>query len=191
MSAAQDSLNLFFTITFTVELLLNLYAQWFQPFFRDGWNMLDLVIVAISLIGLAPVDLPVSLVLSLRAIRVVRLFGKVKSLRKMLTALSMSIPPLMNAYTIIFVIAGICESSRSIQETSRAAIAVCDTRDALFSLRRGSQIQSWACICSGGTIRSTLAPSHGPWSPCFSLQVRPSPPADLPSGRKIQSSIQT
>jgi hypothetical protein len=104
---------LFFTIIFSVELVLNLYAQWFQPFFSDGWNMLDLVIVAISLIGLAPVDLPVSLILSLRAIRVVRLFGKVKSLRKMMTALSMSIPPMMNAYIIIFIIAGICKLSCS------------------------------------------------------------------------------
>ena len=109
MSAAQDSLNLFFTIVFTVELVLNLYAQWLQPFFSDGWNLLDLVVVASSLIGLAPVDLPVSLILSLRAVRVVRLFGKIKSIRKMLTALSCSIPPMMNAYIVIFIIAGICE----------------------------------------------------------------------------------
>ncbi len=110
LCAAQDSLNLFFTIIFAVELVLNLYAQWFQPFFSDGWNLLDLGIVAISLIGLAPVDLPVSLILTLRAIRVVRLFGKIKSLRKMMTALSFSIPPMMKSYIIIFVIAGICES---------------------------------------------------------------------------------
>jgi hypothetical protein len=109
LSAAQDSFNLFFTIVFTVELALNMYAQWFRPFFSDGWNLLDLVVVAFSLIGLAPVDLPVSLVISLRAVRVVRLFGKIKSLRKMMTALSCSIPPMMNAYIIIFIIAGICE----------------------------------------------------------------------------------
>ena len=111
LSAAQDSLNLFFTIVFTVELVLNLYAQWFQPFFSDGWNLLDVVVVAFSLIGLAPVELPVSLILSLRAVRVVRLFGKIKSLRKMMTALTHSIPPMMNAYIIIFIITGICEYS--------------------------------------------------------------------------------
>ena len=114
LSAAQDSLNLFFTIVFTVELVLNLYAQWFQPFFSDGWNLLDLVVVAFSLIGLAPVSLPVSLIISLRAVRVVRLFGKISSLRKMMTALSCSIPPMMNAYIIIFIITGICEYSSSI-----------------------------------------------------------------------------
>jgi hypothetical protein len=113
LSAAQDSFNLFFTIVFTVELALNMYAQWFRPFFSDGWNLLDLGVVAFSLIGLAPVNLPVSLIISLRAVRVVRLFGKIKSLRIMMTALSCSIPPMMNAYIIIFIIAGICECSSS------------------------------------------------------------------------------
>ncbi len=109
LPAAQDSLNFIFTFIFTVEVVLNLYAQWFQPFFKDGWKVLDLVVVVVSLIGLAPVDLPGGLILSIRAIRVVRLFGKIKSLRKMMTALSFSIPPMMNAYAIIFIIAGICE----------------------------------------------------------------------------------
>lgn len=112
LAAAQDTLNLLFTVVFAVELVLNLYANWFKPFFTDGWCLLDLVIVGLSLVGLAPVNVPVSLVLCLRAIRVIRLFGKIRSLRKMLTALTFSIPPMMNAFVIILIIACICESRR-------------------------------------------------------------------------------
>ena len=53
----------------------------FHDFFSDGWSLLDLTIVCFSLIGLAPVGLPVPLVLSLRAVRVIRLFGKVHARR--------------------------------------------------------------------------------------------------------------
>ena len=176
LSAAQDSLNLFFTITFSVELVLNLYAQWFKPFFRDGWKVLDLFIVAMSLIGLAPVNLPVGLILSLRAIRVVRLFGKVKSLRKMMTALSLSLPPLMNAYIIIFVIAGICEFPNSFRVkewiSRHRCVRLRQTKNVLSSRWCGSQIRSWACTCSEATIQSTSARSREPSSPCSSSQER-------------------
>ena len=109
LAQAQDTLNLLFTTIFAVELALNLYANWFKPFFTDGWCILDFVIVGLSLIGLAPVSVPVSVVLCLRAVRVIRLFGKIRSLRKMLTALSFSLPPMMNAFIIILIIACICE----------------------------------------------------------------------------------
>ena len=109
LGESQDALNLFFTISFTVELVLNIYAKSPLPFVRSGWNILDFITVAISLVGLAPVGLPVSLILSIRAIRVVRLFGKIKSLKKMLTAFAFSVPPMMNAFSIIFIIASICK----------------------------------------------------------------------------------
>ncbi len=30
-------MDAFFTAVFTFEMLLNLYAGWFAPFFNDGW----------------------------------------------------------------------------------------------------------------------------------------------------------
>ena len=110
LSSVQDSLNLFFTIFFTVEVVLNLCAKWILPFFRNGWNIIDFVIITISLISLAPVGIPPNLALSIRAIRVIRIFGKIPSLKKLLTALSLSLPAMANAFSIIFLIAGICES---------------------------------------------------------------------------------
>ena len=109
LGRSQDALDMFFTVVFTVELVLNMYAKWLFPFFRDSWHILDLVTVAVSLVGLAPIGLPVSLILSLRAVRVIRLFGKIKSLKKMLTAFAFSVPPMMNAFSIIFIIAAICK----------------------------------------------------------------------------------
>jgi hypothetical protein len=72
------------------------------------WLILDITVVGLSLVGLAPVGLPLGMILATRAIRIVLLFGKLQSLRKLLTALSYSVPPMMNAFVIIFVIASIC-----------------------------------------------------------------------------------
>ena len=57
-------LDLSFTMAFTFELLLNLYAHWFHEFAADGWSWFDLVVVAMSLLTLfytqhkLPVSLP-------------------------------------------------------------------------------------------------------------------------------------
>ena len=56
-------LDLSFTMAFTFELLLNLYAHWFHEFAADGWSLFDLVVVAMSLLTLFSTQhtLPVSL----------------------------------------------------------------------------------------------------------------------------------
>jgi hypothetical protein len=33
-----DTLDQFFTLIFAFELALHMFAQWFRPFFNDGWN---------------------------------------------------------------------------------------------------------------------------------------------------------
>ncbi|MGB1603982.1 MAG: ion transporter, partial [Promethearchaeia archaeon] len=43
--------DLFFTIIFTVELLINMYAHLFWAFVRDGWCMFDFFVVTVSLIS--------------------------------------------------------------------------------------------------------------------------------------------
>jgi hypothetical protein len=34
----DEQLNLLFTVLFAAELFVNLYANWFQTFARNGWN---------------------------------------------------------------------------------------------------------------------------------------------------------
>ena len=34
---ALERADMFFTVAFTVELCVNMYAHWCRTFFRDGW----------------------------------------------------------------------------------------------------------------------------------------------------------
>lgn len=40
------------------QLLINLVAHWFWPFWRDGWSVFDFIIVLVSLISLNFDDVP-------------------------------------------------------------------------------------------------------------------------------------
>lgn len=115
-SPAQLELNrldLFLVIAFTVELVLNAFANWLYDFVSNGWNIFDVIVVTLSLVGLAPTGLPVRLVLLLRCSRALRIFGKLKSVAKIFSALSYSLLSMANAFFIIFVITAICESLTS------------------------------------------------------------------------------
>ncbi len=46
---------------------------------------------------------------SLRAFRVIRLFGRLGSLRDIIAALTAAVGPVMNAFLIMFIIGAICE----------------------------------------------------------------------------------
>ena len=107
---ALDELDLMFLIVFSVELGVNAYANWFRRFFRNPWSVFDLIVVGMSLIGLAPTGLPLSLVLLLRCCRVLRIFGRFRAVSSIFSALAASAVPLASTFFIIFVFASICES---------------------------------------------------------------------------------
>ncbi len=50
----------------------------------------------------------------LRAFRVLRLFGRLKNLRNIVTAISSSIIPVLNAFIIIYLVASICSAPQSL-----------------------------------------------------------------------------
>jgi hypothetical protein len=105
----MDKLNLFFTAYFAVELVVNIYAHWFTLFAYNGWNHLDVFIVLMSLVDLGPMDVPNWFVQLMRAFRVIRLFGRIHALKKMIAAVTASIFPMMNAFIILMVVLSICE----------------------------------------------------------------------------------
>ena len=107
--ALFSRLDLFLTLAFTAELMLNAYAHWIKSFLFDGWSIFDLVVVVLSLTGLAATGLPLRLVLLLRCCRIIRIFGKIPSVAKIFAALGRSLIPMSNAFFIIFVITAICE----------------------------------------------------------------------------------
>ena len=95
----------FFTACFTAELIVNLVANWFWPFFTDAWALFDLVVVFVSLLALIAGDMPgVNTLRLMRAFRVVRLFGRLESLRQIIDALSASMLPVGNALLIMLLI---------------------------------------------------------------------------------------
>ena len=64
--------------------------------------------IILSLVALGPVSLPVSVLRLVRAFRVIRLFGRMRELKKILSALSASIIPELNAFMIMFIVVSIC-----------------------------------------------------------------------------------
>ena len=45
-----DLIDLAFTIFYVLELLLNLFVNWFWPFVTNGWSMFDTLAVTMSVI---------------------------------------------------------------------------------------------------------------------------------------------
>ncbi|KAK3261056.1 hypothetical protein CYMTET_30022 [Cymbomonas tetramitiformis] len=98
-------IEVFFTVVFTVELLVNMTANWWMPFWASGWNIFDFVVVVISLMSLMLESLPgVNMLRLLRAFRVVRLFKRAVSLRKILNAIYESVPGVSNAFSILMLV---------------------------------------------------------------------------------------
>ena len=83
-----DHLDIFFTGLFSLELLLNLFAHLEMlpfPFLSDGWNILDTIIVTVSLMAAVGNTLSqdggVRAIRVLRSFRVIRVFPRLIALR--------------------------------------------------------------------------------------------------------------
>ncbi len=80
--------NAFVLGIFCLEILTKLVA--FGPrFFRSGWNVMDFLVVAISLV---PAAGPLAILRSLRILRVLRLLSTVRRLRQLTESLLSAIP---------------------------------------------------------------------------------------------------
>jgi voltage-gated sodium channel len=92
----------FFNGAFLIELLWNMYGNFFLSFWRSGWNVFDFFIVGVSITSLAFPELPgISVLRLFRAFRVFRLFKRVKSLRLIIVGVIMSLPGVMNAFIVL------------------------------------------------------------------------------------------
>ncbi len=104
-----DQLETVFVFIFTAELGINLFCRWFWPFVKNKWCIFDLVVVGISLISLAPVGLPFSLLLLFRCCRVLRVVGRFKTVRSIFSTLMRSFNSMASAFFLIFLLSSICE----------------------------------------------------------------------------------
>ena len=89
-----EYVDLAFTITSAIELVMNMFANWtfdddccMPAFFLDGWNLFDFVVVSISILAYILTSLPgISILRLLRVFRVLRLFPRLQSLRMIINA---------------------------------------------------------------------------------------------------------
>jgi len=91
-----------FTGLFLLELITNMFSTLVNEFIRDAWNWFDTTVVLISVVANFSPNVPgISVLRLLRTFRVFRLFKRVPSLRQILIALNLSIPPMMNAFALV------------------------------------------------------------------------------------------
>eukprot|EP00960_Hanusia_phi_P003962 116421-Hanusia_phi.AAC.1 len=104
-AALFNNLDIFFTVIFTVELLLNITANFFWNFVLDGWNIFDFIIITISILQLALSAIPaVRSLRTFRTFRIIRMFGKLKRLRTIINAIFASILPVLQTLAICLVV---------------------------------------------------------------------------------------
>jgi voltage-gated sodium channel len=100
-------LNIFFLGVFVIELLINIVANWWRRFLKSPWNLLDVAMVTSGV--LSTVSLQLVVLRLLRIARVLRIFGKVRALREIITALASSLIPMASAFFILVIMMCMCE----------------------------------------------------------------------------------
>jgi hypothetical protein len=101
-NASFEAVDLVFTFIFLLEILCNMAANLVWKFLGSKWSLFDTTIVVVSLVSLGPTDVPFFKAMRLlRVFRIMRLFGRVPSLRQLLAALGSSIGPVMSAMSLV------------------------------------------------------------------------------------------
>ena len=159
-----SAMDLAFTYIFIVELAINLSANWFWKFVTDGWCIFDFIVVGVGIVGLIAGDIPgMSTLRLMRAFRVMRLFGRLESLRQIIEALTSSLIPVGNALLIMLLVTSIYAILAVNFFAERSPEFFGNFSKALFSLFQ---------VCTGDGWASTIA------RPIFSG-------ADDPDGEKL------
>jgi len=109
---ALEYTNYFFTVVFTVEAVIKLYALTPYGYFAEGWNIFDFVLVLLSdiflvmtLVGIASIGPKFSTVArSLRIGRIFRLIGRARFLRVIFNTIIVTLPSLANVSALLMLI---------------------------------------------------------------------------------------
>jgi len=106
-------LDVAFTIIFSMEVLVRLFAYSFT-FFYDGWNILDIAIVGVSVFAvwanLDPTSAGASrfsALRTIRALRIIRVFRHFQSMHIIVMSLVDSLWPVFNALVVMTLILGL------------------------------------------------------------------------------------
>ena len=168
------NLDVMFNTMFIFELIVNMYGSWLVPFWKQGWNVFDFIVVLASVLTMTD-SLPPSMkqIKMLRAFRVFRLFKRIEALNKIVTALFKAIPGVFNAFLIMIIV----RFPRTRPQTQGGA-----RRSRLRRHAQWSYPQLGPCrgITSSIACRVLL-----PLPPCtVAPPRRPSPPLECPAAAR-------
>ena len=90
-------IDLTILIIFSIEIALKFYAYRLR-FFHSGWNIFDLIIVAIAWM---PTNGALSVLRTLRILRVLRLISVVPQMRRVVSAIGYSIPGMVSVISVL------------------------------------------------------------------------------------------
>ena len=92
------NIDIAMTAFFLIELLVNMAANLVWAFFSNAWSVFDLIIVVLSLISLGSGALDiVKAARILRVFRVMRAFGRISALRRLINGIASCMAPVMCA----------------------------------------------------------------------------------------------
>ena len=149
-------MEILFTVIFTLELLLNMFGSWFWRFFTDTWNLIDLFVVATSIVAVLVEEMPaVNFLRLIRVCRMVKLVRKLTTLRILINALISSIIPVLYSFVILLLVS-------SLYAIAAATLFKADGENfgnfgkSLFSLFQMATGDSWASQIARGVIGTLL-----------------------------------
>lgn len=141
--------NVYFLWIFTVELVFEFLAQGPKKYFRNGWNVFDVIVVGISYVAVNPA---ISALRTLRVVRVFRLISAVPQMRRVVEALFSAMPGILATFailTVVFYIGAVMATTLFHQEEGFR-----DLGESALSLFALTQFDGW-----GDTI-SRLQPKY-------------------------------
>lgn len=93
--------NNYFLYIFTAELVLEFLAQGPSRYFRNGWNIFDVLVVGICYVATNPA---ISALRTLRVVRVFRLISAVPQMRRVVEALFSALPGILATFAILSIV---------------------------------------------------------------------------------------
>ncbi|MGE0829650.1 MAG: ion transporter [Hyphomonadaceae bacterium] len=96
-----EEADTYFLLIFTAELLLEFLAQGPRRYFRNGWNIFDVIVVGVCYVATNPA---ISALRTLRVVRVFRLISAVPQMRRVVEALFGAMPGILATFAVLAVV---------------------------------------------------------------------------------------
>jgi hypothetical protein len=109
LGQSVDLGNTTITVLFAIELCFNLFVHPARKFWSSWLNVWDTFVVVLSLASLGPLEtaMPITILRFFRVVRtlrVLKIFTRLPELRRIISALTYSIVPMLNSFVIVVVI---------------------------------------------------------------------------------------